>query len=96
MADSLKDLGEEYIPGEGPLGVSVPGAVKGWCDLHDRFGKLPWARLFDSAIGYAKDGHPVAQVIAAEWYIPGITGCPSFNKIKSSTSAHSKKTEQTA
>ena len=60
----------ERIPGDGPLGVSVPGAVLGWWDLHQRFGKLPWARLFDSAIGYAEGGHPVAQVIAAEWYVP--------------------------
>jgi gamma-glutamyltranspeptidase/glutathione hydrolase len=70
MQQELKELGQEYIPGAGPLGVSVPGAVKGWCDLHDRFGSMAWEKLFDSAIGYAKDGHPVAQVIAAEWYIP--------------------------
>jgi gamma-glutamyltranspeptidase/glutathione hydrolase len=68
MQASLKDLGDlKYIPGDGPLPVSVPGAAKGWCDLHARFGKLPWAALFDSAIGYARDGHPVAQVIAEEW-----------------------------
>ena len=28
------------------------------------------SKIFAPAIGYAKDGHPVAQVIAAEWYIP--------------------------
>ena len=66
----LRSLNTSYIPGAGPLGVSVPGAVKGWCDLHEKFGKLEWARLFDTAIGYARNGAPVAQVIGAEWYIP--------------------------
>eukprot|EP00659_Diplonema_papillatum_P002580 gene2580-4000_t len=66
----LKSLGTKYIPGAGPLGVSVPGAVMGWCDLHEKFGKLPFADLFKSAIDYARNGHPVAQVIAYEWYIP--------------------------
>ena len=70
MEAELRLLNTSYIPGAGPLGVSVPGAVKGWCDLHEKFGKLPFSRLFESAIGYAKNGHPVAQVIAAEWYIP--------------------------
>ena len=54
--------GLERIPGTGPLAVSVPGAVMAWWDLHQRFGKLEWARLFDSAIYYAEAGHPVAQV----------------------------------
>ena len=27
-------------------------------------GKLPWARLFDSAIDYAENGHPVAVIKA--------------------------------
>ena len=53
----------------GPLGVSTPGAVMGWWDLHQKFGKLPWSQLFQPAIGYAEKGHPVAQVIAAEWYV---------------------------
>ena len=70
MKDLLKAQRLKRIPGEGPLGVSVPGAVMGWWDLHQRFGKLPWEQLFQPAIGYARHGHPVAQVIAAEWYVP--------------------------
>eukprot|EP01062_Namystynia_karyoxenos_P080307 TRINITY_DN8627_c0_g1_i1.p1 TRINITY_DN8627_c0_g1~~TRINITY_DN8627_c0_g1_i1.p1 ORF type:complete len:686 (+),score=239.49 TRINITY_DN8627_c0_g1_i1:80-2059(+) len=70
LEQELRKQRTKYIPGDGPLGVSVPGAVKGWCDLHERFGKLQWSQLFESAIGYARHGHPVAQVIAAEWYIP--------------------------
>ena len=70
MQELLRELGEQRIPGEGPLGVSVPGAVLGWWDLHQKFGRLPWATLFEPAIAYARKGHPVAQVIAAEWYVP--------------------------
>jgi len=69
MQALLKEQDLTMIPGQGPLGVSVPGAVMGWWDLHQKFGKLPWARLFESAINYAENGHPVAQVISAEWYI---------------------------
>ena len=72
MKAKLAEIGRDRIPGAGPLGVSVPGAVQGWWDLHQKFGKLPWAKLFDAAIGYAEKGHPVAQVIAAEWCVLGV------------------------
>lgn len=64
MEAALKEQRLRSIPGTGPLGVSVPGAVKGWCDLHAKFGKLDWPKIFEPAITYAEDGHPVAQVIA--------------------------------
>ena len=70
MKAHLAAQGLKRIPGDGPLGVSTPGAVLGWWDLHQKFGKLPWASLFAPAIAYAESGHPVAQVIAAEWYVP--------------------------
>ena len=70
MQRELRRLGRTRIPRDGPLSVSVPGAVRGWWDLHQAFGKLPWADLFAPAIRYARFGHPVAQVIAAEWYVP--------------------------
>jgi len=55
------------IPTKGPLPVSVPGTVMGWCELHDKFGKLPWSDLFSSAIRYASEGFPVTPVIAGDW-----------------------------
>lgn len=55
------------IPARGPLGVlTVPGAVDGWRLAHERFGRLPWAKLFDAAIGYARDGMPVSRSLA-DW-----------------------------
>lgn len=53
------------LPPTGPLPVSVPGAVKGWCDVHDRFGSLPFATLLQPAIDYALDGFPVTDVSGA-------------------------------
>jgi gamma-glutamyltranspeptidase/glutathione hydrolase len=54
-----------------PLGgidsVTVPGAVAGWNALHERFGRLAWKDLFQSAIFYAEDGYPVPEIIASYW-----------------------------
>jgi len=43
-------------------GAQVPGAVKGWCDLSDRFGKLPLATVLQPAIYHATNGFPVTEV----------------------------------
>lgn len=60
----FKDKGIEFIPSFGPLPVSVPGCVDGWCEMHDMFGKLPFKDLLQPAIGYARDGFPVTELIA--------------------------------
>jgi len=65
MQAAIAELGAgTTIPGLGPLAVTVPGAPRGWCDLHQRFGKLPWADVFAPAIFYATNGAPVPQIIA--------------------------------
>ncbi|WP_442792819.1 gamma-glutamyltransferase [Pseudoalteromonas sp. T1lg24] len=61
--DTLKAQGGK-IPSYGPLPVSVPGAVDGWFELHDKFGKLPMAELLAPAIHYAENGFPVSELIA--------------------------------
>lgn len=63
----LAEINAAEIPTTGPLAVTVPGAPRGWCDLHARFGKLPWQNLFTGAIDIATNGHPVPQIIAYEW-----------------------------
>lgn len=50
-----------------PLSVTTPGVVQGWHDLHQRYGKRPWAALFADAIHLARDGFEVAAVCAKEW-----------------------------
>jgi gamma-glutamyltranspeptidase/glutathione hydrolase len=59
--------GHNEIPLMGPLSWSVPGCVDGWAELHQRFGKAPWARLLGPSIRYAEEGFPVTEVIAGYW-----------------------------
>jgi gamma-glutamyltranspeptidase/glutathione hydrolase len=47
----------------GAISVSTPGALDAWWSLHQRYGKLPWAELFEPAIHLAEGGVPVPQVI---------------------------------
>lgn len=67
--EKLKSLGLDYLPPLGPLPVSVPGAVDGWFELHNKFGKLPMADNLAPAIHYARDGFPVSELIA--YYLEG-------------------------
>ena len=64
--DQLKEkLGEaDSIPPAGHLPVTVPGTVDGWFEMHGRFGKLPMREVLAPTIRYAREGHPVAPVIA--------------------------------
>ena len=63
----FRDLGLKGIPYLGPLTVSVPGAVDGWYELHERYGRLPMTDLLAPAISYAEQGFPVTQFIANLW-----------------------------
>ena len=65
--DGVRALGFETMPQSGVHSVTVPGAVAGWSALHGRFGRAPWARLFDAAIDCADEGFPVAELTALEW-----------------------------
>ncbi len=60
----FREHGIEAIPKFGPLPVSVPGAVDGWFELHGRYGRLPMKTVLAPAIGYAREGFPVTEVIA--------------------------------
>jgi gamma-glutamyltranspeptidase/glutathione hydrolase len=55
------------LPKLGAVTVSTPGALDGWWTLHQRYGKLKWAELFEPAIHYCEAGSPAPQIIA--WYI---------------------------
>ncbi|GAA6153846.1 gamma-glutamyltransferase [Pseudoteredinibacter isoporae] len=61
--EHLKSQGDK-IPAYGPLPVSVPGAVDGWFEMHNKFGQLPMADLLQPAIDYARQGFPVSELIA--------------------------------
>ncbi len=59
--------GAEAMPVLGPDSVTVPGAVAAWVALSERYGKLPFERLFEPAIRYARDGYLVSPIIATLW-----------------------------
>ncbi len=59
--------GHKSIPNRGWDAVTVPGAVSAWRALSDKFGKLPFADLFEPAIKYAADGYLVSPTIARLW-----------------------------
>lgn len=65
--DALKAMGQTSMPELGIHSVTVPGCVRGWAELHARYGKLPWKDLFVPAIFYAENGFPVTEIIAAQW-----------------------------
>lgn len=52
------------LPAQGPLSISVPGAVAAWSDLLSRFGRLSLAQAMEAAISHAEDGLPVARSLA--------------------------------
>ena len=51
------------IPALGAIAVSTPGALDGWWTLHQRYGKLKWAELFEPAIYACENGDPTPQII---------------------------------
>jgi gamma-glutamyltranspeptidase/glutathione hydrolase len=51
------------LPPLGAVTVSTPGALDAWWSLHQRYGKLPWAELFQPAIHLCETGAPVPQII---------------------------------
>ena len=60
--------------------VTTPGAVAGWVALSERFGKLPFADLFEPAIELAERGHCVGRIVADKWgrQVPLLQDLPGF------------------
>ena len=64
------------LPKLGAVTVSTPGALDGWWTLHQRYGRLKWAELFEPAIHLCEQGAPVPEIIA--YYIRG--NLKAFNR----------------
>jgi gamma-glutamyltranspeptidase/glutathione hydrolase len=52
------------LPPLGAVSISTPGALDAWWAMHQRYGSLKWAQLFEPAIHLAESGVPVPQIIA--------------------------------
>jgi gamma-glutamyltranspeptidase/glutathione hydrolase len=72
--------GHASMPAEGWDSVTVPGVVSAWAELSKRFGKLPFAELFEPAIEYANRGFVVSPTIAIQWQgqAPRLADQPGF------------------
>jgi gamma-glutamyltranspeptidase / glutathione hydrolase len=46
---------------EGALAVGTPGLIKGLYDIHQRWGKLPWADTIAPSIKLAREGFPLYE-----------------------------------
>ncbi len=60
-------FGGKGVPARGWNSVTVPGAVSAWVELHAKFGRLPFERLFESAISYGRNGFLVSPTVAQQW-----------------------------
>ena len=68
------------MPTRGWDAVTVPGCVAAWVELSGKFGKLPFADLFEPAIQYAADGFMVSPTIARLWakQVPELASIPGY------------------
>ena len=68
------------MPQRGWDAVTVPGAVSAWVELSRKYGKLPFADLFEPAIDYASRGYMVSPTIARLWdkQVPELKGMPGY------------------
>lgn len=78
--DYFRQKHDGRIPALGWDTVTVPGMVAGWVELSERFGKLPFAELFDPAIDIAERGHMVAPVVQSKWEkaVPRLKDQPGY------------------
>ena len=68
------------MPQRGWNSVTVPGCVSAWKMLAEKFGKLPFEKLFEAAIRYGREGFLVSPTIARQWaaQVPLLKDQPGF------------------
>jgi len=57
----------QELPPFHPYTITVPGACAAWCDLAERFGRLPLSLTLAPAVRLAEDGFPVTPTTAYFW-----------------------------
>src|SRR6266567_1561249 len=62
--EELRRRGMTGLPVTGPATVSVPGCVRGWAMLLERFGTRPLAELLQPAIQWASRGYPTGSLLS--------------------------------
>src|SRR5450631_3275077 len=72
--------GMQTMPMRGWDSVTVPGCVAAWVELSSKYGKLPFADLFEPAIEYAAKGYMVSPTISRLWakQLPELKAIPGY------------------
>jgi len=55
------------MPSHGWAPVTVPGAVKAWAVINERFGKLSLMDDLSPAVKYASEGYPCSPNLSKDW-----------------------------
>ncbi|WP_211145756.1 gamma-glutamyltransferase family protein, partial [Mycobacterium interjectum] len=73
-------FGGNAVPALGWNSVTVPGAVSAWAELHAKFGKLTFEKLFEPAVSYGRNGFLVSPTVAEQWaaQVPLFKDQPGF------------------
>ena len=50
-----------------PHSVTITGAVHAWCSMHEKFGRIDFNEVLNSAENFARKGFPVHEVEAIAW-----------------------------
>src|SRR5699024_4836075 len=57
----------DSMPAYGSSGLTVPGALRSWIEMHRNFGRLLFRKLIVPAIKYTRYGYYIATVVAEYW-----------------------------
>ena len=68
---SPAELPELRVHERGPRSVTVPGAVRAWADLAERFGRLGLDSALGAAIDAAEHGIAATERVAEHWALAG-------------------------
>ncbi|XP_060931619.1 glutathione hydrolase 5 proenzyme [Limanda limanda] len=70
----LDDCPITFSPSLGSQWIGVPGELRGYQALHEKYGKLPWAKLFEPTIKLAREGFPLPQYLGDLLSVPLVKG----------------------
>lgn len=60
---AYKDMFVNMTTVTGSKAISVPAEIKGYWELHQKYGKLPWKKLFEPAIELCRKGHVISEYL---------------------------------
>lgn len=80
---ATKDMYENDAVVAGGRAVAVPGEIKGYWRLHQKYGKLKWSRLFRPVIELCRRGHIVSPYFDTilQWRKQSVLNSPSLTEI---------------